>query len=46
VGNSIYLLNYVHLFQIIHSCCCPLSALKVVSMISDICIIGTDARAC
>jgi hypothetical protein len=46
VGNSIYLLNYVHLFQIIHSCCCPLSALKVVSMISDICIIGIDARAC
>jgi len=46
VGNSIYLLNYVHLFQVIHSCCCPLSALKVVSMISDICIIGIDARAC
>jgi len=46
VGNSVYLLNYVHLFQIIHSCCCPLSALKVVSMISDICIIGIDARAC
>ncbi len=46
VGNSIYLLNYVHLFQIIHSCCCPLSSLKVVSMISDICIIGIDACAC
>ncbi len=46
VGNSIYLLNYVHLFQTIDSCCCPLSSLKVVSMISDICIIGIDACAC